>query len=322
MKPMSSVLKLLSQAIALVLALSTSTLSHAVTGNEGSGGGDLRAMQFVKIGEKIVECLERCSGLPDVLKTIDTRALKKAVQKTSVESTNEVLLLPSGASQSAVTKDALNWFGKTRIVFNREAWDTILDGSRRAALVLHEYLGIMGVDDRDYRYSKLLFENNALKMSFNYMAETQEITEGLEFDFAIKCTINFRGQEIDELDPLGSRMSPDGRIFSKVGSIGRDLVWKDDYSEVLQLRFYDDSDANVGLIGIPISGEKAIHIVLGWTKNWFFSYPERVIFDQKVKLTPNFRTEMSFPELELKYECHRMLEQELSKEPFFVPVGM
>ncbi len=303
----------------LFIAVAVSLSAQAKTGNEGSGGGDLRAMQFVKVADKIAEYLENGKNPPNALKEIDLKALRQAIDKTTVESTSEVLSLPSGESVSAVTKDALNWFSKKRIVFNREAWDVIPDGSRRAALVLHEYLGIMGIDDQNYGYSRLLFENPGLKILFDNIPETQEITEGLDFDFAVKCTIDFRGRHIDEFDPLGWRIAPNGQIAQYSGLIGRTLTRQGD--EFLELLIYDESNPDLGLFGIPVSHEKAIHFVLGWEKSTFFNYPERVIFDQKVKLTPNFKSQMDFPELDLKYECHRMLQQELNHQPFYIPVS-
>ncbi|MFL5813496.1 MAG: hypothetical protein ACJ763_07950 [Bdellovibrionia bacterium] len=313
---MRALLKALGM-ITLTVALSFS--AHASRGNEGSGGGDLRAMQFVKIAEKVADYLEHVPDVPPVLKKIDIAALKKAIKTTAVESTDEVLLLPSGESTSAVTKDALNWPAKKRIVFNREAWDMIPSGSKRAALVLHEYLGIMSVDDKDYGYSRQLFENGTLKMIFDYIPETQSITEGLDFNFSVKCTIDYQGTHIDEFSPLGWRKSADGKFSSYGGLIGRILTYNDK-NEALQLFIYNENDWNMELIKFPHSNEDSIHIVLGWDRDTFFQFPRRIVFEQKVKLTPNFKTEMTFPDLGLKFECHRMLKQELDHEPFYIPV--
>jgi hypothetical protein len=276
-------------------------------------------MQFVKVAEKVADYLEHGQDVPSRLKRLDTQALRKAIKQTSVESTDEILLLPSGESTGAVTKDALNWFSKKRIVFNREAWDMIPAGSRRAALVLHEFLGIMGVDDKDYGYSRELFENASLKMVFDNVRETQSITEGLDFDFLIKCTIDYQGQHIDVFGPLGWRKSADGKISSYGKLIGRILTYNDK-NEALQLYIYNDNDPDMELIKFPHSNEDAIHIVVGWDRDTFFQFPRRIVFEQKVKLTPNFKTEMTFPDLNLKFQCHRMLKQELDREPFYIPV--
>lgn len=68
---------------------------------------------------------------------MNLKRLKRAVDRTELECTDEVLRpSPNGTIVPALIKDALNTPGKKSIRFNLDSWDTILDGSQRAARVL------------------------------------------------------------------------------------------------------------------------------------------------------------------------------------------
>lgn len=106
------------------------------------GGGDIYALQFVAIANKIVTHFQNSP-----VKEIQVEDLKKAVETTHVESTNEDLAL------SGFPKDAINYPETQRILFNRTRWNQIADEDK-PALVLHEYLGILKIEDASYKLSK------------------------------------------------------------------------------------------------------------------------------------------------------------------------
>ena len=64
------------------------------------------------------------------------------------------LLGPNGAGKTTLIRMITGIFypDQGEIVFNRKQWDQ-LNFSKQLRLVLHEYLGIIGLDDTDYRLS-------------------------------------------------------------------------------------------------------------------------------------------------------------------------
>lgn len=181
--------------------LSNSQVSFAL-GGESSGGGDLRAIQFKKIGELLVDIIKNSKSLPDEVKNIDWKKLKNTVETTTVESTNrKIIVNPKVVPAQVVVKDGFFGLGgKALIVFNREQWDLIPDGSRRAALVLHEYLRAMGDGSKDenYEISKYLYDDSSLRLLFNNIQQTQPITDGIDLDFMIKCKYELKDYNKDD----------------------------------------------------------------------------------------------------------------------------
>lgn len=106
------------------------------------GGGDVYALQFIAIADKILTHLQNSP-----IKEIQIEDLKNAIETTIVESTNRKLLL------KGIPKDAINYPESKRIIFNQTRWRQIADEDK-PALVLHEYLGILGIEDASYRFSK------------------------------------------------------------------------------------------------------------------------------------------------------------------------
>ena len=156
------------------------------------GGGDEFALSFVSLGNAIVgffENLELGRAFPEV--KVDE--LRRAVAETRVES-REVLLL-RGAEV-----DAINYAADRLIQLSRKRWgeQRESDPSNLYPLVLHEYLGIMGVPDSNYeissRFKRWLADNGLpLKMGrgkfkiFRYEATKQGGMESVacagEFDY-------------------------------------------------------------------------------------------------------------------------------------------
>lgn len=129
--------------LALTLAFSSASAGPRVVGN----GGDAYALQFIIFAQKVLLYLQNSN-----IKGLDTLALAKIIESAKVESTTRTLTL------DGMTKDAINYPSEQRIVFNRDRWVTLLS-EERLALVLHEYLGLLGVEQANYEYSKLLLKD-------------------------------------------------------------------------------------------------------------------------------------------------------------------
>ncbi|MNK89859.1 hypothetical protein D3C87_1098830 [compost metagenome] len=126
-----------------------SVVSHAGPRVIGSGG-DVYALQFVAIADKVVTHFEQ-----NPPKGFSVEALKQAVEATTVESTDEKLFL------NGIPKDAKNYSETKQIIFSRASWNRIVDEDK-PALVLHEYLGILKVEGANYKYSKAILGNFSL----------------------------------------------------------------------------------------------------------------------------------------------------------------
>jgi|GEM_PF-5180792 len=125
---------------------SIATNALATTSGDKGNGGDHYAIEFVDLAHQISGWI--CAGYDNTLgQQVGCKRFADAVDTTTVESTNDELEV------GTAVKDALNFPLQEKIMFNRKAWDEMGIGFRRAQLVLHEYLGILQIDDSDYQLS-------------------------------------------------------------------------------------------------------------------------------------------------------------------------
>lgn len=110
-------------------------------------GGDIYALQFISYADKILLYLQNSN-----VKELDLQALAKVIETAVVESRMEPLKL------RGFDKDAINYPLENRIIFNSKRWSSMIN-EERLALVLHEYLGLLGKEDANYSYSKLLLKD-------------------------------------------------------------------------------------------------------------------------------------------------------------------
>lgn len=110
-------------------------------------GGDIYALQFVSYADKVLLYLRNSNVIG-----LDLKALAKVIETAVVESRTEPLKI------KGVDKDAINYPSENRIIFNRNRWSSMIN-DERLALVLHEYLGLLGKEDVNYAYSKLLLKD-------------------------------------------------------------------------------------------------------------------------------------------------------------------
>ena len=122
------------------LILACSSFAFATGGTVGNGG-DTYAIQFTNTARRAHDELKnRGSSL------IQLEVFMNTINTAEVESTDQPLYLDGSL------KDAINYPDHKKIVFNRKAWQ---DANERTQLlfVLHEYLGLMGVNDSKYNIS-------------------------------------------------------------------------------------------------------------------------------------------------------------------------
>jgi hypothetical protein len=136
--------------IILALFILQSSPSFADIGHDQGNGGDVFALHFVGIATNIVSFLQN-----NINSKYDYRELKRVVETTKVESTNIDLFI------RGIPKDAINFPAEKKIIFNRKRWDEIPD-SEKPALVVHEYLGVMGIDDSSYIHTSAILNGYAM----------------------------------------------------------------------------------------------------------------------------------------------------------------
>jgi len=136
------------------LFIGSTSWATKVIGN----GGDTYALEFTLIAKDIQNHLEIMASSRE----INLLSLNEAIKSTKVESTENKLFLNN------IPKDAINYPTEKRIIFNRTAWVNSKE-SFKPSLVLHEYLGIMGINDSSYSLSISLLK------SFGYGKRVTEV---------------------------------------------------------------------------------------------------------------------------------------------------
>ena len=131
----------------LFCLLSSFLLSQTSFANNGRISADGYASQFVDLARMIQISLEKKAD-----PAIDAKAFERAIRKTKIESTDQALVI-DGKSQ-----DAINYPAEKRIILSRQGWSSLV-GYEQRILVLHEYLGILGVDDSNNKISERNFLN-------------------------------------------------------------------------------------------------------------------------------------------------------------------
>lgn len=131
-----------------ILFIATSLSAFAFEeGTDRGNGGDEYSKSFIEYGLDISEALGQ-NPIPGV----DAKSLQQAVRNTFVNSQENLVLRGNEV-------DAINYPNpqNPRILVSRSGWDRLASTPhRRAFLVLHEYLGILGIDDSRYQISSLL----------------------------------------------------------------------------------------------------------------------------------------------------------------------
>lgn len=132
----------------LILTFLFSVETYAVGGGSEIGnGGDGVVMEVSIIATRI-----STYALSSPNQDVNLQTLGAAISSTKIESTSDELFL------AGEVKDAINYPKEKRIVFNRHRWSQLAPQAK-ASLVLHEYLGVMGIKDDKYQISKEIVSN-------------------------------------------------------------------------------------------------------------------------------------------------------------------
>jgi hypothetical protein len=138
-------------------------------GNEGASGGDTFAGEFKETAKGIVGRME-ARGIEE-LEGVFIKALDEAIETTRLETTDEKLFL-TDKDGVLRRKDALNFPEEKRILISLIHWKNGMDLYEKRRLVLHEYLGILRIDDANFErtvkiLSKLEFISTLSISSFS-----------------------------------------------------------------------------------------------------------------------------------------------------------
>lgn len=129
----------------LSLAFLAGVSSWAAGGREVGNGGDAVVQEFVSIARSILAHWERLEFPGGV--EVRREQFETAVRETRVDSKDRTFL---GDREV----DAINRPDLKTITLSRTRWGTNgTNSSKKLALVLHEYLGILGLDDSGYLIS-------------------------------------------------------------------------------------------------------------------------------------------------------------------------
>lgn len=137
----------LSFSLFLVLGFS---FANAFAGNEGAHGGDPYGLEFATLGDELSKLLNKYETVhPDLFQKYHFTALRFA---SSVKSTRLVSGEGSDVILNGNEVDAINTPQLSQILINRTRWRES-ELSARVKLVLHEYFGILAVEQDRYNAS-------------------------------------------------------------------------------------------------------------------------------------------------------------------------
>ncbi|MEK2690854.1 hypothetical protein [Bdellovibrio sp. GT3] len=136
----------MKSTILVLIMLLLSPLAFAGPRYVGNGG-DTYSLQFQVYAEKLNKYLQNSN-----IEGLNVILLRDAISSTKVESTNQKLIL------NGIPKDAINYPAEKRIIFNSNRWIGFTE-DEKLSLVLHEYLGLIGLEDAKYTYSKLILKD-------------------------------------------------------------------------------------------------------------------------------------------------------------------
>ena len=166
--------------IIFLLSLGLPIGLYAGEGGTVGNGGDTFVIQFLSTARQGRDLLQKTQ-----VKLIPLSKFSDAIVSTAVESTEQDLYI------GGVKKDGINYPLEKRIIFNRQAWAAIKDQQTRLVFVIHEFLGIIEMDDSHYQVSnevvkQIISKQNPSILPIQYFPGTydstiQVRTGGIEF---------------------------------------------------------------------------------------------------------------------------------------------
>lgn len=219
----------------------------AFAGNELGNGGDSVAQEFVAIGRKVADRI-RVETDP----SIPADAFLAAVESTAVSTHGHLEL-------RGVEVDAINYPESKRIEVNRARWREY--GIReKASLVFHEYLGIAGVDDSNYRISgkyvevpsPLFFHTNSEPATFSRVYSDLDDNPNRQFFAGLGTGYYTAGGNLGKLYG-GEQPSIEARVGYNLGRLftARASVGSSSYSYIAP----PVGSVDLDLIALGLAGE-------------------------------------------------------------------
>jgi hypothetical protein len=149
----------------LIFAVTFPLQALCDTGGEVGNPGQDIALEFATFGADVANTIEMnfhpganlCAQAMYVdLCALDLLSLRNAIRFAKITAVPELTREDSGRQLHFV---ALNFPQDQRILVSEAAWnEPSLCYAKKLPLVLHEYLGLIGVEIENYRYSSLLAE--------------------------------------------------------------------------------------------------------------------------------------------------------------------
>lgn len=131
--------------VALLMGLALSTASYAEQGTRG--GGDQVAYEFAVAANRLLKLFQENESLRQLVPQLRVEALEEATRTVQLESRDRLFLEKREV-------DAINYPVEKRIEVSAARWNgNKKSGISRLSLVAHEYMGILGIDDENYKVS-------------------------------------------------------------------------------------------------------------------------------------------------------------------------
>ncbi|OFZ49680.1 MAG: hypothetical protein A2381_05615 [Bdellovibrionales bacterium RIFOXYB1_FULL_37_110] len=174
-----------------------SSYSFAIPGSMDGGGGNAESLKFTMIANRALMIVqENQAKFPEV----SYSDFQNAIKKTKVKITNEELIL------DGEKKEAINYPKESLIKVNRFAFRALTSNVlAQIALVVHEYLGILAIDDPNYHISSRIggiLESQEGSM-FKWSCAAMVVCRGRYLGSWIKGEGNTAGEAWGEATEMG-----------------------------------------------------------------------------------------------------------------------
>lgn len=129
----------------LLMSLAFSVPGFAAQGTRG--GGDQVAYEFAVAANRLLKLFQVNESLRQLVPQMRVEALEEATRTVQLESRDRLFLEKREV-------DAINYPAEKRIEVSASRWNGNKKSSiSRMSLVAHEYMGILGIDDTNYKVS-------------------------------------------------------------------------------------------------------------------------------------------------------------------------
>lgn len=277
-------------------------------GVDTSGGGDTRSLQFVMMAKELIKYLEPMEKNEKIdLGKIDYAALRKAIETTRVSVTNDPIYV------NGIPKEAKNYPRRNppEIVVNAERWDAVNESSKRAAIVLHEYLGILGVDDTGYQISSRIYSDHTLRLFLNNADFAAAPDAGYSLPFAVTCKLYHKGKLVpDALGRIGESGSIGGKHYDAQMFSGRRVKETPDGPLMVTVDTGMDPVTQFQETFKTDVKRPIIRVSIGYGDQ-FVGPPKSVVVENDLRVTPDFDATVAYPKEQIRVRCKRLTRQDL-----------